>query len=45
MDFENVMELICDSCHWPYVCDEDELEERCAECEIEKEIRKLVGGE
>lgn len=41
-DFETIMELVCDCCHWPYVCDEDELEERCAECEIEKEIRRLV---
>ena len=39
---EEIMELICDNCHWPYVCDEDELEERCAECAIEKTIKNRI---
>lgn len=42
VDIEDIMEQICDRCHWPYVCDEDELEERCEECPIEKEIQKLL---
>lgn len=39
---EEIMELICDYCHWPYIEDEEGLEGRCEECPIEKEIRKLI---
>lgn len=42
MDIEDIMEQICDTCHWPYVCDEEELEERCAECAVEKTIKRAL---
>ena len=41
-DIENIMELICDRCHYPWITTEEELEDYCAECEIEREIRRLT---
>jgi len=42
VDFEEIMEKICDTCHWPYVCSEDELEEHCAKCEAEATIKRAL---
>lgn len=39
---ENIMEQVCDCCHWPYVEDEGGLERRCAECTIERDIRQTL---
>lgn len=44
MDFEEIMEKICDLCHMPYICKgQDELEKCCAECEAEKAIKRALG--
>ena len=41
---ENVMELVCENCHYPYVePTEDNLESKCDKCTIEREIRILLG--
>lgn len=40
--FESIMETVCDMCHWPFVCGEVSLEEKCANCPAEKKIRELV---
>ena len=41
---ENVMEKVCENCRFPFLsADEDELEEMCARCGIEKDIRTLLG--
>lgn len=39
---ENIMELICDRCHYPWITTEEELEDYCAECEIERELRAVL---
>ena len=42
MDIEQVMEKICDCCHWPYVeADQDALDARCECCTIEKDVMAL----
>ena len=40
---EAVMEAVCDMCHWPYVCGEVALDEKCANCPAEKKLRELMG--
>ena len=39
---EHIMEKVCDCCHWPYVCGEEELEERCEECPVEAAIKRMI---
>ena len=41
-DIEEIMEQICDTCHWPYVCSEDELEKRCEHCAVEGTIKRTL---
>lgn len=41
---EGLMEKVCENCRFPFLsADEDELEETCARCGIEKDIRALLG--
>ena len=41
---EDVMEKVCENCRFPFLsADEDELEEMCDRCGIEKGIRTLLG--
>ena len=42
MDFEEIMEQICDTCHWPYVCDQDALEKHCEHCAVEATIKRAL---
>ena len=42
---EAVMEKICELCCWPYFeTDQEHMDDRCAACTIEAEIRKLAKG-
>ncbi|MBQ3215353.1 MAG: hypothetical protein IJB11_04455 [Oscillospiraceae bacterium] len=41
--FESIMEAVCDMYHWPFVCGEVSLEEKCANCPAEKKIREMLG--
>lgn len=41
LTFETIMETVCDMCHWPYVCGEAALDEKCENCPAEKKIREL----
>lgn len=45
MDAEEIMELICDRCHYPYIEDQDHLDERCEACPIVAAIRRLANGQ
>ncbi len=38
------LELICDKCHEPYRCSQDELDETCAMCPVPDAIYKLAAG-
>ena len=41
---EDLMEKVCENCRFPFLsADEDELEELCNQCGIEKDIRALLG--
>ena len=44
MGLEEIMQQICDTCHWPYVePDEASLDDNhCRHCPIEENIRKAV---
>ena len=46
MVLEEIMEQVCDTCHWPYVePDEGSLDDNhCRHCPIEENIRKAVQG-
>ena len=40
------MELICDKCHEPYRCSQqDELDEECAMCAVPDAVYRLAGRE
>lgn len=46
MSWEEIMEQVCDRCHYPYIIDDQEqLDERCAACPIEAALKRLVGKE
>jgi len=45
MNVEQIMEQICDNCHWPYVEAQEWLEERCEACPIEAQLRRLAEKE
>ena len=46
MGVEQIMEQICDNCHWPYVeTDQQAMEDRCAACQIETQLRQLESKE
>lgn len=36
-----VMELVCDKCHEPYRCSQDELDETCAMCPVPVAVQRL----
>lgn len=39
---EDIMEEVCELCHYPYVCyDQDELDRTCARCVIEPMLREV----
>lgn len=38
------MELICDKCHEPYRCSQDELDEECAMCPVPDAVYRLATG-
>jgi hypothetical protein len=43
MDVEQIMEQICDRCHYPYIInDQEQLDERCEARPIEAAIRRLA---
>ena len=42
--FDAVMEAVCDMCHWPYVCGEVALDQKCENCPAEQKIRELMGN-
>lgn len=42
--FDVVMEHVCEMCHWPFVCEEGELEDKCDNCPAEKKIRSVMEG-
>lgn len=33
---------ICDVCHFPFICNEDELTERCSECCFLQDLEELL---
>lgn len=37
-----IMQCVCDTCHYPYILDEDALPAQCDACDIEKKIRGLI---
>lgn len=42
MDVEQIMERVCELCHWPYVeTDQERMAARCDACTIEADIRRL----
>lgn len=45
MDVEQIMEQVCDRCHWPYVESQEDLEERCEACPIYDALKRLAGKE
>ena len=38
------LELICDKCHEPYRCSQDELDETCAMCPVPDAVYRLAAG-
>lgn len=38
---ETVMEAVCELCHWPFVEDQEGLEERCAACPVERCLKEV----
>lgn len=38
------MELICDKCHEPYRCSQDELDAECAMCPVPDAVYRLARG-
>lgn len=38
------LELICDKCHEPYRCSQDELDEACAMCPVPDAVYRLATG-
>ena len=45
MNVEEIMEQICDRCHYPYIEAQEWLDERCEACPIEAAIRRLANGQ
>ncbi|MBR5889113.1 MAG: hypothetical protein IKY92_03635 [Akkermansia sp.] len=46
MDVEEIMEQVCDRCHYPYIIDDQEqLDERCEACPIEAMLKQLANKE
>ena len=46
MNVEEIMELICDRCHYPYIIeDQEHLDERCEACPIEAALKQLANGQ
>lgn len=46
MEVEQIMEQICELCHWPYVeTDQESMDDRCAACPIEAQLRRLANKE
>ena len=45
MTVEEIMEQVCELCHWPYVEAESDLEERCERCPVEAALRRLENKE
>ena len=45
MNVEEIMEQICDRCHYPYIENQDHLDERCEACPIEAAVRRLANKE
>ena len=41
---EAAMELICDKCHEPHRCSQDELDEECALCPIRDALYMMAAG-
>ena len=41
---EAAMELICDKCHEPHRCSQDELDEECALCSIRDALYMMAAG-
>ncbi len=39
---EQLLADICDLCHRPYELNQEELEERCAECTIPRDLEALL---
>ena len=38
------LELICDKCHEPYRCNQDELDETCTMCPVPDAVHRLAAG-
>lgn len=45
MGVDEIMEQICDRCHYPYIEAQELLDERCEACPIEAAIRRLANKE
>lgn len=45
MNVEEIMEQICERCHYPYIEDQDHLDDRCEACPIEAAVRRLANKE
>lgn len=46
MTWEEIMEQVCDRCHYPYIIDDQEqLDERCEACPIEAALKRLAEKE
>lgn len=42
---EELLNQICDGCHWTFVCMQEELDEHCDECNIAELVEELVNEE
>lgn len=46
MDAEQIMEQICELCHWPYVeTDQETMDERCDACTVMAQLLRLANKE
>lgn len=42
MNVDEILELICDRCHYPYVQDQEHLDELCEHCLIVAALQSLA---
>lgn len=41
---QELLQIICDQCHWCHVCCQEELDQKCDECMVSELVEKLSGG-
>ena len=42
MNFDEIMELICDRCHYPYIEAQEHLDELCEACPIAAMLQNIT---